>query len=172
MLRSRPSVQDPGQSNSNAVMTRNNISRPKTEPGQELPTCSAIDPNNASICSAKTLWYSHKRCPRHHRELKKLTAQYTCKKNEAGNLEKAGEYKRDERQALALISIKEAEISMRSHVQMRFFSRAADNLGHSQRIILLQSEVRGLKKFIKSSPGDSLQESLRTKILWSKTNIC
>lgn len=78
---------------------------------------------------------------------------------DAEKAENVAESERDERQTLNLIRTKQAEIDLRAQVQQRFFSRAADNVEHSQRILWLQSEIRDLEKFTQRCRAFVGQES-------------
>ncbi len=68
------------------------------------------------------------------------------KELESQSIEEKGLHEKSEQQILALITIKEEIVKLRGEVQLRFFSRAADNLGHAQRILVLQADIRNLKK--------------------------
>lgn len=83
-------------------------------------------------------------CTRHSKELRKSTDEYKSKERESENIEKEGQYRQSELKIQELISIKEDIVKLRGQVQLRFFSRVADNLGHSQRILILQDEIRSL----------------------------
>lgn len=73
---------------------------------------------------------------------------YKSKEVASENIEKDGKYMKNEQQILALITIKEEVIKLRGQVQLRFFSRAADNLGHAQRILMLQDQIRSVEKHL------------------------
>ena len=73
-----------------------------------------------------------------------MNQEYKSKELESETLEKNETYERNEQQIQAMIEIKEEIIKLRGQVQLRFFSRAADNLGHSQRILILQADIKQL----------------------------
>ncbi len=71
---------------------------------------------------------------------------YKSKELESQSIEENGLHEKSEQQIQALITIKEEIVKLRGEVQLRFFSRAADNLGHAQRILVLQADIRNLEK--------------------------
>ncbi len=70
-----------------------------------------------------------------------MNQAYKDEELKSKSLDKAG---KNEQEIRSLITIKEEIIRLRGQVQLRFFSRAADNLGHSQRILILQADIKRL----------------------------
>ena len=138
-IRLRPSQDAPRHS---VPLNRTTDSTARADPvsGQ---TCSALS-LDGSRCYIRVQEYYHDYCPRHAKELRKYIDEYKSKERESEDIEKEGQYRQSEEQVRELILIKEEIVKIRGQVQLRFFSRKADNLGHSQRILILQGEIRNL----------------------------
>ena len=124
-----------------SIRTTNPIAR--ADPVSEGQTCYALQ-DNGQRCYTSVKEHYHMYCTRHSKELRKSTDEYKSKERESENIEKEGQYRQSELKIQELISIKEDIVKLRGQVQLRFFSRVADNLGHSQRILILQDEIRSL----------------------------
>ena len=133
--------QGPPTHSAPSIRTTDSIA--SADPVSKGQTCYALGVDS-SRCYLRVQEHYHKYCPRHNKELRKSTDEYKTKEREAKNIEKEGQYRESEQQVQNLISIKEDIVKLRGQVQFRFFSRAADNLGHSQRILKLQDEIRSL----------------------------
>lgn len=136
---------------------RNNFSD-KNHPVSDKPTCVALN-EDGSRCHVPVTQKSHKFCLRHNRELKKLNDAYKSEERESASIKNDEQYKEDEQQIQALIKIREKIVKLRGQVQMRFYSTEADNLGHSQRILILQAEIKKLLEKLmlqtNNEPGDA-----------------
>ncbi len=111
-----------------------------TVPVSEGQTCNALQ-HDGKKCYTPVVQPDHKLCPRHWNELKKMNQAYKDEELKSESLDKVG---RNEQEIRSLITIKKEIIRLRGQVQLRFFSRAADNLGHSQRFLILQADIKRL----------------------------
>ena len=132
-----------GPSTRSDPFIRRNRSTNCDDPLPKDQTCFALN-HDGSQCHAQLIQHYHKLCPRHHKDLQKSKDEYKSKELESKSIEKGEQYKENEQGIQASIIIKEEIVRLRGQVQLRFFSRAADNLGHAQRILVLQAEIRDL----------------------------